>query len=636
MRYNTGNPVGPDGSSSPFDLHDNSGVLDQLMSGPLGEYLSRLGVPLRSWTGIMKQVTDYLIAQGYESVFLTYGAGVVVQRQTQLVQRSGELYRVTSAADVPLTLTGTWATDSLKLQSVGDAALRAALASDTGGAYVKHKVSGAGALTRAASERWEEDRRATDFAKGDAVSNDTAAFTAFETVVSGKPVNLLGKTYVVNAIPTRNAYYNGAWLVGGDRRIALLKRSFLGSGAKLHRFGGQLRDLREHLGNPFVQYCGIVLAGDSITWGTGATGNNTDSAGRDGTLSDPRDFYKTASYVNEFKRYLQQRYAKGSTPIVSNYSYSASGESTVEYQKEFIMYPRYGEITVTQSAGSALTMSDLLNSSIVGGGQLLLSSGNLSVENSHSISFTLTGDAFRLYFSCVNSTATFYELLIDGVSAGVFSMKAGVAASSGIVTDGQVGAYNDHVFPFVRGKVITIRTKRNGDAGNRDGRFNAIRILKRIVVKNQGIVGSTARSYGAYNLSGSFDGNAVAPEDTFVFCQLGTNDCLVPGANQFPRGVNIFRRYLDEALNYLSADKKIILMVAPPTTGQNPSTLWFDMGDARDTILRCAKARAVDFIDNLSVFNDLDMSTVTGDGVHPNDLGYAVIVANIISCLESA
>lgn len=85
MRYNTGNPVGTDGSNDPRDLFDNSGIIDLLLTGPLGEYLNRLGVPLKSWIGIMQQVTDYLIAQGYESVYLTYGAGVVVDRQTQLV-----------------------------------------------------------------------------------------------------------------------------------------------------------------------------------------------------------------------------------------------------------------------------------------------------------------------------------------------------------------------------------------------------------------------------------------------------------------------------------------------------------------------------------------------------------------------
>ena len=128
MRYNTENPVGPDGSNSPFDLFDNSGVIDLLLNGPLGEYLSRLGVPLKSWRGIMQQVTDYLIAQSYESIYLTYGPGVIVERQTQLVQRAGELYRVMNASDIPLTLTGTWATDAPKLQAVGDQALRQELA----------------------------------------------------------------------------------------------------------------------------------------------------------------------------------------------------------------------------------------------------------------------------------------------------------------------------------------------------------------------------------------------------------------------------------------------------------------------------------------------------------------------------
>lgn len=136
MRYNTGNPVEPSGSSDPRDLYDTSAIADLLVNGPLGEYLSRLGVPLKSWRGIMQQVTDHLIAQGYESVFLAYAAGVVVQRQTQLVQKDGELYRVKFSADIPLTLTGVWATDAAKLQAVGDVVLRQQLASSTGATKV--------------------------------------------------------------------------------------------------------------------------------------------------------------------------------------------------------------------------------------------------------------------------------------------------------------------------------------------------------------------------------------------------------------------------------------------------------------------------------------------------------------------
>lgn len=144
MRFNTGNPVGPHGSSDPCDLYDNAGISDLLLTGPLAEYLDRLGVPMKSWRGIMQQVTDYLIRQGYESVYLAYGPGVVVERQTQLVQRSGELYRVMNAVDIPLTLTGTWGSDAPKLQAVGDAALRQALA----------LVSGAGLIGYAAAQNY--------------------------------------------------------------------------------------------------------------------------------------------------------------------------------------------------------------------------------------------------------------------------------------------------------------------------------------------------------------------------------------------------------------------------------------------------------------------------------------------------
>ena len=45
MRYNTGNPVEPNGSSDPRDLYDTAAIADLLVNGPLGEYLSRLGVP---------------------------------------------------------------------------------------------------------------------------------------------------------------------------------------------------------------------------------------------------------------------------------------------------------------------------------------------------------------------------------------------------------------------------------------------------------------------------------------------------------------------------------------------------------------------------------------------------------------
>lgn len=139
MRYNTLNPVGADGSSDPRDLSDNAGGLDLAMAGANPSWNDRFGRPRMSWAGIERRVNDYLAAQGFEPTYLVYGAGVVVQRQTQLVQRGGELYCVTDVLDIPLTLTGVWGTDSPKLKSVGDAALRQALASSDGAKLVGYR-----------------------------------------------------------------------------------------------------------------------------------------------------------------------------------------------------------------------------------------------------------------------------------------------------------------------------------------------------------------------------------------------------------------------------------------------------------------------------------------------------------------
>jgi len=637
--YLTGNPIGPDGSTDPRDLSDNAQIADVIVNDTSRLTVdSRLGEPLKTMAGFSNDFNEFLANSGFEIPPLEYAGALQVDRPTQLIERAespGLLYSVKLPTTFPVILSGNWTIDEPLLVVRADQGLRSELASDIGGTLIRNEV--AGGTPRMLSEKWQDERHPRDFgATGDGVTDDTAAFTAFEATAPRRPVDLHGLTYAVSAIPRKAAYYNGTWLVSGNRRVALLGRSFLSDTARAHCFGGQLRKLRRALGDPFQQYTGIVFIGDSITWGTGATGTNNPDP-RDGTLSDPRDYFATASFVNEFKRYIGQRYAPLASPILSNHPASPSGESNAEYQREVIMYPRYGEISVTQAAGASMSITDVFNSSIPGGGQLRLSNGNNAIPSSHEVSFSFTGTAFRVVFSCVQADSTFYELLVDGVSQGTFSMKAGAAATSGTVTDGQVGAYYDHTFAFVRNKTITIRTQRNGETGSRIARFNAIRILKRIVIKNQGINGSAARTYGPNNLSGSFgDGVAVEATDSFVFCQLGTNDRGIPGANQNPRGPNIFRRYLDATLDYLSADIGLILMCSPQTSNENPAQYWLNMTDIRDTIIREADQRQVDFIDNFSIFDSVDMTVATSDGLHPNNFGYALMAQNIINALESA
>lgn len=131
--YNTGNAVG---STDARDLSDNAKNFDLLSAGAEMEYPDRLGVPRKSWAGMEQQVADFMAAQGWEALTIPYAANAVVQRPTQLVERAGELYRVRLQSDLPLTLSGTWATDALNLVAVGNQPLRDDLAAPGGAGMI--------------------------------------------------------------------------------------------------------------------------------------------------------------------------------------------------------------------------------------------------------------------------------------------------------------------------------------------------------------------------------------------------------------------------------------------------------------------------------------------------------------------
>lgn len=130
MRYNTMNPVDPDGSSDPRDLYDNAANLDIAVNGDAPSWTDRLGKERKSWAGIEQDSYAFLANSGFELPPLEYVDGVplTVDRPTQLIERDGNLYGVKLPASFPVSLTGTWATDEGVLVSRVDAALRQDLA----------------------------------------------------------------------------------------------------------------------------------------------------------------------------------------------------------------------------------------------------------------------------------------------------------------------------------------------------------------------------------------------------------------------------------------------------------------------------------------------------------------------------
>ncbi len=126
VRYNTMNPVEPNGSSDFRDLSDNTANLDLAMNGQALTWANRIGGEEKSWRGIVQWIADWLAAQGFEPGFLEYvdGSPLIVDRPTQLIQRDGNLYSVKRPADFPVSLSGNWATDESLLVAQVDRSLR--------------------------------------------------------------------------------------------------------------------------------------------------------------------------------------------------------------------------------------------------------------------------------------------------------------------------------------------------------------------------------------------------------------------------------------------------------------------------------------------------------------------------------
>lgn len=67
-RFNTNNPIGPDGSSDPRDLFDNASVLDKLLNSDNDKEPSRLGIPLETWHAVVKYAS--LLSDPYATLEL--------------------------------------------------------------------------------------------------------------------------------------------------------------------------------------------------------------------------------------------------------------------------------------------------------------------------------------------------------------------------------------------------------------------------------------------------------------------------------------------------------------------------------------------------------------------------------------
>ncbi|WP_444756775.1 GDSL-type esterase/lipase family protein [Pseudomonas sp. A014] len=135
MRYNTMNPVGQDGSNDPRDLYDNSGIIDQFVTGELPAYPDRLGRSRKSLEGMRvdfrqdqqnrdAQFNALLTSSGYIDLGAYDDGPYTIIAPNQMFSKDGAYWSPSPALALPYTTLNNWSADRSKFVNRGDASVR--------------------------------------------------------------------------------------------------------------------------------------------------------------------------------------------------------------------------------------------------------------------------------------------------------------------------------------------------------------------------------------------------------------------------------------------------------------------------------------------------------------------------------
>lgn len=191
MRYQTGNPVEPNGSSDPRDLFDNSANMDLAVNSDAPSWVDRTGTARKSFSGMEQEFQHFMETSGYEFIGDYDADGpLTITSISQVFSKNGEYWRAGPDLTLPYITVNNWASDQSKFVSVGDAALRQELASATGSNMVSDQDPRTGSVQRSVRNKLGDLVSAKDFgAVGNGVANDApklqAANDAFSSGQSG-------------------------------------------------------------------------------------------------------------------------------------------------------------------------------------------------------------------------------------------------------------------------------------------------------------------------------------------------------------------------------------------------------------------------------------------------------------------
>lgn len=203
----------PLGSTSPYDLFDNAQNFDIAVNSITAAiWKDRFGNDRKTYWGMEQQFSAQLLGQeqrfnlfiqssGYQVIGDYVDGPLTVTEYNQLIRYGDELWKLTSATELPYTTAGntdeTWvATDAEHFVSVGDAALRQQI-SEPYGATIYPELQVA---------RWRDEGDVRGWgAKCDGVSDDTTALqkAIIECGEDGKSLYLPGVSVITEELYIR-------------------------------------------------------------------------------------------------------------------------------------------------------------------------------------------------------------------------------------------------------------------------------------------------------------------------------------------------------------------------------------------------------------------------------------------------
>lgn len=403
-----------------------------------------------------------------------------------------------------------------------------------------------------------------------------------------------------------------------------------------HCFGGQLASMIEGITYPNMQYVGIVLCGDSITWGVGSTGAAS-TTGNTHQQNSTRNNAQSPSWANLFRQWVKDEFFPQGTVTLSNNKYAPSGQSVTTITQPISLLPwttplmRVGvnkDGVVTEYTGTEIIVS----ASRVAGTE--------SVTTLQHAQGVTTYPFIQLQNFTGNTLSISYNLNPAEDAAAVVQLYVNGEFIKEIDTYSAAGGYgltSTFAFNFVRNGTVELRIA-DADRGNQlyTLRCAGVIIPKTVEIKNNAISGIDWLNYFEWNISRPvagvpLDAVAIHPEDSFALIMLGTND----------RGKGFNNRILYPMEKFLEFPKIAqckLTILTPPNNPETTIPNGPNLSDIRDLIINMGASHHVDVIDQFAAISNYlaESYTVSKDALHPNDFGHAILFSNVKQAILAA